>query len=649
MVFTTEDGRVLLTSAECAQLINGRVEDWNSAVTRARNAIGSRPAQRTAPLPVEERLGPRGGIHLWDQREVIAYAKWLARRERAIIAHRLYGQSATDIAAEFGASIASVRTWLRDGLPYQADKFRYNRLYAADAPSRSSPPRTDALWSQIKRHRTPGEEQYRDRVLGLVFLRFQNPMLWSQFRIAAEDGTPERIATALARPGAAHLPDRIRQSLLQMTDNPIDTQTLNALIPAITGIKATEQQSDQSPAASVFHDLLRRFMTADRDTVMFTPDSIDQLMVALTAPRPGEHIYAATGDYGKLLIEAGHSILDHEFDQEVDYHRSLRGLLHRHRTFPVAPGHWSTDLVSLHGSTASTATADLARMNLILNGMAADLQVRAAPQRDRFDVVLAAPTSNVNAWTNNPGESWPFGKPPPNNANYAWLQHSWKRLSGDGRAAVVMLPSAARASTRAERQIRSAMVEAGAVSGVILLPREISANSVPTSIWMLRRPTAGDDRSHEVVFINASHLSHKEGRRSVLGHGAITDIVSAFQGWGIGRTDESFCTVVPVNEIRARDYSLQPVDYVTISYRPVSIGGNRPQGATTPLPPPTEKAEVPAATPTEQQLSPDVGPATRSTVDPPKAPGPKPMTSSAIRRTRRAQLPAPVPRRRPKL
>ena len=94
---------------------------------------------------------------------------------------------------------------------------------------------------------------------------------------------------------------------------------------------------------------------------------------------------------------------------------------------------------------ASTTTWKLARMNLAIRGIDANLGPRNA---DSFradlhpdlkaDFILANPPFNMSDWG---GENlrqdvrWKFGMPPVNNANYAWIQHFIHHLSP--RAALI--------------------------------------------------------------------------------------------------------------------------------------------------------------------------------------------------------------------
>ena len=89
--------------------------------------------------------------------------------------------------------------------------------------------------------------------------------------------------------------------------------------------------------------------------------------------------------------------------------------------------------IAVYGQESNYTTWKLARMNLAIRGIDANLGPRNA---DSFradlhpdlkaDFILANPPFNMSDWG---GENlrqdvrWKFGMPPVNNANYAWIQH----------------------------------------------------------------------------------------------------------------------------------------------------------------------------------------------------------------------------------
>src|SRR5690606_22811121 len=86
--------------------------------------------------------------------------------------------------------------------------------------------------------------------------------------------------------------------------------------------------------------------------------------------------------------------------------------------------------IAIYGQESNATTWRLARMNLALRGIEANLGDRA---RDTFlhdvhpdlkaDYILANPPFNDKAWGRDQVQDdvrWKYGLPPANNANYAW-------------------------------------------------------------------------------------------------------------------------------------------------------------------------------------------------------------------------------------
>jgi N-6 DNA Methylase len=89
--------------------------------------------------------------------------------------------------------------------------------------------------------------------------------------------------------------------------------------------------------------------------------------------------------------------------------------------------------ISVYGQEFTDTTWKLAKMNLALRGIEADLGDRSADSftQDlhpdlRADFVLANPPFNVSNWWDaklQDDPRWKYGTPPASNANFGWVQH----------------------------------------------------------------------------------------------------------------------------------------------------------------------------------------------------------------------------------
>lgn len=129
--------------------------------------------------------------------------------------------------------------------------------------------------------------------------------------------------------------------------------------------------------------------------------------------------------------------------------------------------------LAVFGQELMAETRKLCLMNLAVHGLDGDLgesygSTFTSDQHKslRADYILANPPFNISNWggdklTEDP--RWTFGIPPAGNANYAWLQHMWCRLSANGRAGIVLANGSMSSNTSNEGKIREAMVKGDAV------------------------------------------------------------------------------------------------------------------------------------------------------------------------------------------
>ena len=174
------------------------------------------------------------------------------------------------------------------------------------------------------------------------------------------------------------------------------------------------------------------------------------------------------------------------------------------------------DDISMYGQDNNPTTWRLAAMNLSIRRVVANLSNEPADTfaRDqfpdlRFDYIMADPHFNDDTWGGEKYENdprWKYGRPPVNNANYAWLQHVLSKLQPAGQAGVVLANGSMSANEKGQRLIREAMVRDDVVEVMIALPSQLSLNTqIPVCLWFLTNDKVenGRDRRSEVLFIDA--------------------------------------------------------------------------------------------------------------------------------------------------
>lgn len=261
--------------------------------------------------------------------------------------------------------------------------------------------------------------------------------------------------------------------------------------------------------------LLERYVQdgTSSDGEFYTPRAVTRLLIELMAPQPGDRILDPACGFGSLLAAAAERIAE--------------------------PSH--IDGATFEANATDRSNPPLAMMNMAIHGVDSPV-VRAADPAALFqgrgnrlvDIVLCNPPFNQHLENIDISGGWPFGQPPESNANFAWLQLAWSRLSENGTAAVIMPRSAG--SARRETEIRRQMTARGVLLGIIALPSNLFARTaIPVHVWVLARDKARHlpiDDTNAVLFIDASRLGVRAPRRSrVLTTEDIERISNRFQTW----------------------------------------------------------------------------------------------------------------------
>ena len=247
--------------------------------------------------------------------------------------------------------------------------------------------------------------------------------------------------------------------------------------------------------------------------------------------------------------------------------------------------------VSVYGQELNERTWRLAKMNLAIHGLNGNLASRwgdtfARDQHPELtgdqgaDFVLANPMFNQKDWVRSESDPrWKFGVPPANNANFAWMQHIISKLAPGGKAGVVMANGSMSSNTGGEGQIRAQLVEADLVSCMVALPTQLfRSTGIPVCLWFFARDkTSGSggsvDRTGQVLFIDARSLGHMVDRAErTFGDEDFTRIADTYRAWRgtqsahdatLRYADEpGFCQSVLLANVKDADYSLTPGRFV---------------------------------------------------------------------------------------
>lgn len=338
----------------------------------------------------------------------------------------------------------------------------------------------------------------------------------------------------------------------------LDKGRLGQLVDLIgsIGFKETDDHGSDDVLGRVYEYFLGQF--AGKETgkdagAFYTPRSVVKTLVEMLEPFEGRVYDPACGS-GGMFVESARFVTAHG---------------------------GSTKKISVFGQEFTDTTWRLAKMNLALRGIEADLGERSADSFTsdlhpdlRADFILANPPFNVSNWwdaklADDP--RWKYGTPPEGNANFAWVQHFIHHLSPKGTAGFVLANGSLSSKSGGEGDIRRKLVEADLVDCIVAMPEKLFFNTgIPVSLWFVSKDRHGNGhryRHGEVLFIDARKLGHMETRRlRVLDDEDVTKIADTYHSW---RNHESgyedvagFAKAASLEEIQAHDFVLTPGRYV---------------------------------------------------------------------------------------
>jgi type I restriction enzyme M protein len=240
--------------------------------------------------------------------------------------------------------------------------------------------------------------------------------------------------------------------------------------------------------------------------------------------------------------------------------------------------------ISVFGQESNATTWKLAKMNLAIRGIEADLGEEHADSflRDlhasvKADFVMANPPFNMKDWGQpslQTDKRWKYGIPPANNANFGWVQHFISHLAPNGIAGFVLANGSMSSNTSGEGNIRTNIVEDDLVDCMVAMPGQLFySTQIPVCLWFLARNKADKkyrNRKSETLFIDARKIgsmvdrTHKELTESDIKR--ITDTYHSWRGDKNCKQKyqdiQGYCHSAKKDEIKSHNYVLTPGRYV---------------------------------------------------------------------------------------
>lgn len=258
--------------------------------------------------------------------------------------------------------------------------------------------------------------------------------------------------------------------------------------------------------------------------------------------------------------------------------------------------------ISIYGQELTNTTFKLAKMNLAIRGISANLGSKAADtfaddqHKDlKADYIMANPPFNLKDWraenelTDDP--RWAgYEVPPKSNANYAWILNMIAKLSQNGVAGFI-LANGALSGGGEEYKIRKQIIENDLVEAIVVLPRNMFySTDISVTLWILnrnktQRTVAVNDgtkhyrnRTGDVLFMDLRKWGTPYEKSYIeLIDEDIQKIAKIYHDWqqiplkGNYEDTPEFCKSATIEDIRANDYALMPSKYVEFIDRDLGI------------------------------------------------------------------------------
>ena len=367
----------------------------------------------------------------------------------------------------------------------------------------------ETLWDSANKLRgTVESSEYKHVVLGLIFLKFASDKFEERrAELKAEDKEkfiemkefynmqnifylPEeaRWSTIIENSKQADIALKIDTALHTIEkNNPalkgalpdnyfsrlnMDVSKLAALLDTINNIN-TLQDKQQDIVGRVYEYFLSKFALAEGKGKgeFYTPKSIVNLIAEMIEPYKGI-IYDPACGSGGMFVQSIKFIESH---------------------------HGNKKEVSIYGQEYTATTYKLAKMNLAIRGIAANLGDVPADTfgKDQHpdlkaDFIMANPPFNQKDWRAADelvdDARWKgYDVPPTSNANYAWILNMVAKLSENGVAGFI-LANGALSGGGTEYEIRKKLIENDLVEAIIILPRNMFyTTDISVTLWILNK------------------------------------------------------------------------------------------------------------------------------------------------------------------
>ena len=304
----------------------------------------------------------------------------------------------------------------------------------------------------------------------------------------------------------------------------------------------------------------------------YTPKSVVNLIAELIEPYDGK-IYDPCCGSGGMFVQSMKFVQAHNGNQKN---------------------------ISVYGQENTNTTFKLARMNLAIRGISADIRQGDTFHNDQHkdlkaDYIMANPPFNQKDWrdsnqlTDDP--RWQgYDTPPTSNANYGWILNILSKLSTNGVAGF-LLANGALSADGTELAIRKKLIENDKVEAILILPRNLFySTDISVTLWILNNNKKAHvvtkngqeihyrDREHEILFMDLRQMGIPFEKKYIeLDPETRDKVAQTYHHWqqeGYEQTyqnEPEYCYSATLDEIEKKGWSLVPSKYIEFRNRDEQI------------------------------------------------------------------------------
>jgi type I restriction enzyme M protein len=470
----------------------------------------------------------------------------------------------------------------------------------------------ETLWDSANKLRGSVESsEYKHVVLGLIFLKFASDKFEERRQELIAEGKDKYLEMVefYTMKNVFYLPELSRWNYLMENakqadialkidtalftvekNNPslkgalpdnyysrlsLDVSKLASLLDTINNIN-TLKDKQQDIVGRVYEYFLSKFALAEGKGKgeFYTPKSIVNLIAEMIEPYKGK-IYDPACGSGGMFVQSIKFIESHHGNQKD---------------------------ISIYGQEYTATTYKLAKMNLAIRGISANLgdvpedTFRKDQHRDlKADYIMANPPFNQKEWRGDKelidDPRWNgYDVPPTSNANYAWILNIVSKLSVNGVAGFI-LANGALSGGGIEYNIRKQLIENNLVEAIVVMPRNLFyTTDISVTLWILNQNKQARtveingkikkyrNREKEILFMDLRQMGEPFEKKYIqFADSDIQKISTTYHNWQSTNYKKTyqdipeFCYSASFDEVKDKDFSLVPSKYIEFINRDENI------------------------------------------------------------------------------